>query len=98
MERDKLVGACLLAAAVVIAVVYTWAMFFAGEAIQRWALIIPVYLAMIAILGIAGYIGYTMITTPSPEELIKELEEGEKREETGEKEQKPAEEGKETPG
>ncbi|TFF98101.1 MAG: hypothetical protein EU547_02425 [Promethearchaeota archaeon] len=40
----------------------------------RWAVIGPLYLAAVLILGIAMWIGYTMLTTPPPVPL-EELEE-----------------------
>lgn len=46
-----------------------------------WALALPIFIAMIVVLGIAAWIGYTIATTPPPTPLepeeLEELELGE---------------------
>ena len=52
----------------------------------RWGVIGPLYLAAVLILGIAMWIGYTMITTPPPVPLeeLEELGLEDEEEESGE--------------
>ncbi len=56
-----------------------------------WALIVPVYLAVVIILLIAAWIGFTMATTPPPApieaEEFEDLEEFEAEPETEEEEE-----------
>ncbi|MHA1410100.1 MAG: hypothetical protein ACTSQY_07320 [Candidatus Odinarchaeia archaeon] len=90
MGKDKAYGALIFIAAVIIIIGYTyWVIlvpFFPtilplGDtllAAYTWALAIPLWLAIVGIMGIAAWIGYTMMTTPPPipiEELEEEMEE-----------------------
>ncbi|MCD6235505.1 MAG: transcriptional regulator [Thaumarchaeota archaeon] len=89
MSRDQAIGVLLLVAAVLGIVIYGWIVFF-----TQWFLLllqITGFVAVAAVLGVLGWIGYTLATTPPPkpiEEIEKELEEELKKieEETGEQE------------
>ena len=99
--NDRAIGALILALSVLAMVGYfLW--FFGpylpgwpwwNQAASEWAIRIPVIVAVYAVLGILGWIGYTMATTPPPVPIEKTLELGE---EGSEKEGK--EEGKEEQG
>jgi hypothetical protein len=95
MAKDKAYGAAIFIVAIIIIVGYTyWVMlvpFFPdvlplGNTLANaylWALAIPLWLAIVGIMGIAAWIGYTMMTTPPPipiEELEEEMEELEEEE------------------
>ena len=94
-SKDQAMGAGILAVAVVLIIVYLYWLFgpytewpLLGFSIRIWALIIPVLILVLAVLGIAAWIGYTMATTPPPKPLeeIPELSESaDKKEETAEK-------------
>jgi len=74
-SRDQIVGGGVLAIAIIIAIVYLYWFFFTPPEIAIWAVKIPVLIAVLAVLGIAAWIGWTMATTPPPkpvEELIGE--------------------------
>lgn len=92
MAKDKAYGAVIFIVAVIIILGYTyWVMLVPflpdvlplGNTLQAnylWALAIPLWLAIIGIMAIAAWIGYTMMTTPPPipiEELEEEMEEAE---------------------
>ena len=93
MSRDQVIGALILAASVIGIIVYGWILFF-----TEWTLLllqITGFVAVVAVLGILAWIGYTLATTPPPkpiEEVEKELEgelkklEGEGKKPSGEKE------------
>ena len=84
MSRDQIIGALLVTASIVIAIVYVWALFFSPW--SWWAIVIPMLIAVIGVLGIIGWIGYTLATTPPPEEIT--FEEEEKKEEVEKEEKK----------
>ena len=75
MSRDQVIGALILAASVSGIIVYGWILFF-----TEWTLLllqITGFVAVVAVLGILAWIGYTLATTPPPkpiEEIEKELE------------------------
>ena len=52
-----------------------------------WLVAIPVLIALVAVLGIGAWIGWTMATTPPPKP-IEEIEAEEKKEETKAEEEK----------
>ena len=76
MNRNQAIGALILAASVIGIVIYGWVLFF-----TEWTILllqITGFVAVVAILGILAWIGYTLATTPPPkpiEEIEKELEE-----------------------
>ncbi|MGI0078505.1 MAG: transcriptional regulator [Nitrososphaerales archaeon] len=63
MARDKMIGAALLAGAVIGVIIYLYLMWF-GYALVL--LQITASVAVIAVLAILGWIGYVMATTPPP--------------------------------
>ncbi|MHA1754954.1 MAG: hypothetical protein ACTSYR_05515 [Candidatus Odinarchaeia archaeon] len=90
MAKDKAYGAAIFIVAILIIIGYTywvmiipfgWQFLPLGDTLHAnylWALAIPLWLAIVGILAIAAWIGYTMMTTPPPipiEELEEEMEE-----------------------
>jgi hypothetical protein len=80
MGKDQAIGATILLVCVVVAIGYLVTLFYPqwlvsvgllGNTVnvQFWAIAIPVLVAFIAILGIGGWIGYTMATTPPPKPI-----------------------------
>lgn len=97
VSKDQSIGGAIFLICVVVAVFYTLIVFFPqgvlgifGASVDEmqvriWAVLIPVFIAFIAIMGIGAWIGWTMATTPPPkpiEEITSEIEEEEKKEET----------------
>jgi len=58
-----------------------------GGGVRYWLVAVPVLVALLAILGIGAWIGWTMATTPPPRP-IEEIEVEEKLEEEKEKKEK----------
>ena len=90
MAKDKAYGVAIFIVAIIVIIGYTywvmvipfgWQFLPLGDALWTnylWALAIPLWIAIVGILGIAAWIGYTMMTTPPPipiEELEEEMEE-----------------------
>ena len=87
MSKDQAIGGAILIVCLLVAVGYTLALFvpcwlpWIGidyEFNQLWVVAIPVFIALIAILFIGAWIGWTMATTPPPkpiEEITTEIEE-----------------------
>jgi len=83
---DKTLGALIFIASLLIAVGYVYWLFFpppqgipdwlfySVPGGTRWAIIVPVLAAVILILFIAMWIGWTMATTPPPTILEEEEE------------------------
>lgn len=75
MSRDQVVGVLLMFIAIIVIILYAWILFF-----TEWALLliqISLMIAVIALLGIIAWIGYTLATTPPPkpiEEIEKEIQ------------------------
>ncbi len=75
MHRDQVVGALLILVAVVGIIVYTWLIFFSA-----WSLLVlqlTAFIAVAVVLGIIGWVGYALATTPPPkpiEEIEKEVQ------------------------
>jgi predicted DNA-binding transcriptional regulator len=98
MSKDQAIGGAILAVCVIIAIAYAVlviapanvASLFGmtvdantGTTIRLYAVLVPVFIAFVAILLIGAWIGWTMATTPPPkpiEEITTEMEE--KKEET----------------
>ena len=93
VSKDQAIGALILIVCIVVLVVYLAALFFpiqmgnlVGLKIMDpyhaviWLLAIPVVIAVIVVLGIGAWIGWTMATTPPPKP-IEETELEEKEEE-----------------
>ena len=79
MSRDQLIGTLLIAVSIIAIAVYLWLLFFPPITGIDFILIkITAAVAIAAIFGILGWIGYTLATTPPPkpiEEIEKEIEE-----------------------
>jgi len=95
-SKDQTIGALVLVVCVLGIIVYGWLVFLT----DYWALVLQLtgFIAVLGILGIGAWIGWTMATTPPPkpiEELEAEIEEEKAEEEKGEEkteEAKPEEE------
>jgi len=69
-SKDQAIGGLICIVCVAIAGSYTLALFWPSlEAIRLWLVAIPVFITLIAILGIGAWIGWTMATTPSPKPI-----------------------------
>jgi len=79
MSRDQLIGTLLIAVSIIAIAIYLWLLFFPPITGIDFVLIkITAAIAIAAIFGIVGWIGYTLATTPPPkpiEEIEKEIEE-----------------------
>ncbi len=64
--NDKSTGSLLLVGAVGILVVYGYALFFAGSSIAIMVLQITALIGVAAILGLVGWIGYSIASTTPP--------------------------------
>jgi len=98
MSKDQAIGGAILAVCVIVAIAYAFIVIFpdtvnsligkpiindVGNTVRIYAVLIPVFIAFIAILLIGAWIGWTMATTPPPkpiEEITNEMED--KKEET----------------
>ncbi len=98
MSKDQAIGGAILAVCVIIAIAYAVLVIFpadvsrllgmtvdanTGTTVRLYAVLVPVFIAFIAILLIGAWIGWTMATTPPPkpiEEITTEMEE--KKEDT----------------
>lgn len=73
---DKSLGSLIFALGLIGAIVYVYwlfapanvgdILFFAPGINVRWALVLPIVVAVLAVLVIAMWIGWTMAVTPSP--------------------------------
>lgn len=75
MNRDQIMGGLIMAAAIIIIVIYAWILFLT----EWWRILLEItaFIAVAGVLGIIAWIGYTLATTPPPkpiEEIEKELE------------------------
>lgn len=70
MRKDKLAGAGILLASIVVAIVYALLLYFGHGSILA---IIFVSAVFFALLGVMGWIGWTMATTPSPKPVELEI-------------------------
>lgn len=106
VSKDQAIGGLILIVCLVIIVGYLVALFgstwvastFLGDAdraggVRYWLAEIPVLIAVVAVLGIGAWIGWTMATTPPPKP-IEEIEAEEKKEEEKAEEKPKAEEKK----
>jgi len=79
MARDRAIGALLVIASAIVIALYIWLLFFPPiSGIDLLLTKITVAVAIAALCGIVGWIGYTLATTPPPkpiEEIEKEIEE-----------------------
>ncbi|MCW3993455.1 MAG: hypothetical protein NWE85_02685 [Candidatus Bathyarchaeota archaeon] len=103
VSKDQGIGGLIFIICAVIAVLYIVLLFGADwiadlgwftidpGAVRYWVIAVPVFIALIAIMGIGMWIGWTMATTPPPkpiEEITSEIEEEAKEEEKPEKKTK----------
>lgn len=68
MAKDRMIGAALVAGAVIGVIIYGLLMFWPalGDHIHLLVLEITAFVAVLGILAILGWIGYVMATTPPP--------------------------------
>jgi predicted DNA-binding transcriptional regulator len=72
MSRDQIIGVTLLLAGIIGIIVYAWLLFFWNPQI---ILQITAFVIIGGVLGVLGWIGFTLATTPPPqpiEDLTKE--------------------------
>ncbi len=97
MSKDQAIGGAILAVCVIVAVLYAVVVIFpapvasllgmtvdgnTGNTLRLYAVLIPVFIAFVAILAIGAWIGWTMATTPPPkpiEEITSEMEKQEEK-------------------
>jgi predicted DNA-binding transcriptional regulator len=65
MNKDQGIGALILVASIIGVIVYAWLLFTYAIVVLQ----ITAFVAVAAILVIAGWIGWTMATTPPPAPL-----------------------------
>jgi len=70
MSRDQAYGGIILIVGLMVAIIYVAAFFFG---FWWWALVVPVFLGVLAVLVICMWIGWTMLTTPPPAPLEAEM-------------------------
>jgi len=70
MSKDQAYGGIILVVGLIVAIVYVAAFFFG---FWWWALVVPVFLGVLAVLVICMWIGWTMLTTPPPAPLETEM-------------------------
>jgi len=99
VSKDQAIGALIFLVCVVVAIAYIVALAFTSQVLDlfgwKWdvwhtriALVaIPLAIALVAVLAIGAWIGWTMATTPPPKP-IEEFEVEEKKEEEKEEEKK----------
>lgn len=80
MNKDQTIGATILIVCAVVGVFYVATLFYpqwlnvfgtqiTQSNVQFWIIAVPVLVAFVAILGIGGWIGWTMATTPPPKPI-----------------------------
>jgi predicted DNA-binding transcriptional regulator len=85
VSKDQAIGGLICFICAIIAILYTIGLFYFGNPLRPWPIeftlvAIPVFIALIAVLFIGAWIGWTMATTPPPkpiEEITGEVEEKE---------------------
>jgi predicted DNA-binding transcriptional regulator len=106
VSKDQGIGGIIFIVCAVIALLYVVTLFFPQwlgvfgisedalawtHEVQFWVIAVPVFIALVAVMGIGMWIGWTMATTPPPkpiEEITSEIEEEAKEEEKPEKKTK----------
>ncbi len=69
-SKDQSLGALICVVCIAFAIAYTFALFWPALAsIRLWLVAIPVLVALLAVLGIGTWIGWTMATTPPPKPI-----------------------------
>jgi len=89
VSKDQTIGGIIFIVCVVVAILYTIGLFYFGHPlsweIQFTLVVIPVFIAFMAVMFIGAWIGWTMATTPPPkpiEEITSEMEEEKEEEKT----------------
>jgi len=89
VSKDQTIGGIIFIVCVVVAILYTIGLFYFGNPlsweIQFTLVVIPVFIAFMAVMFIGAWIGWTMATTPPPkpiEEITSEMEEEKEAEKT----------------
>jgi predicted DNA-binding transcriptional regulator len=75
-ERDKLIGVGLMVISAIVILFYLYGLFFT-RGLSEILIKITIFVAVAGVMGILGWIGYTLATTPPPkpiEEIEKEIE------------------------
>ncbi len=99
VSKDQGIGGLIFVVCAVISLLYIVTLFYPdwiinigwasnADAIRLWVIAVPVFIALVAVMGIGMWIGWTMATTPPPkpiEEITSEIEEEAKEEEKPEK-------------
>ena len=95
VSKDQTIGGIIFIVCVVVAILYTIGLFYFGNPlsweIQFTLVVIPVFIAFIAVMFIGAWIGWTMATTPPPkpiEEITSEMEEEKEKTKTPEEKTK----------
>jgi predicted DNA-binding transcriptional regulator len=63
LNKDQAIGALMLIVSIAGIIIYGWLLFFINA---LFVLQVSAFIAVVAILGILAWIGYTMATTPPP--------------------------------
>ena len=77
MNRDKIIGALLFVCGIIGIIIYGWLIFLTELRVKLLVLQITAFIAVSVVFGILAWIGYTLITTPSPksvDEIEREIE------------------------
>lgn len=75
-ERDKLIGLGLMVISAIVILFYLYGLFFT-RGLSEILIKLTIFIAVAGVMGILGWIGYTLATTPPPkpiEEIEKEIE------------------------
>ena len=102
VSKDQGIGGIIFLICAIIAILYVALLFGApwmeaqgwindATMVQFWVVALPILIALIAVMGIGMWIGWTMATTPPPkpiEEITSEIEEEAKEEEKPEEKTK----------
>ena len=78
--NDKTTGTLLLVGSIGILAIYSYALFFAGSSIAILVLQITAFVVVAGILGLVGWIGYSIATTAPPPHQEPEVELGKTKE------------------
>jgi hypothetical protein len=80
LSKDQIIGATILLICAIVGLFYVVTLFYpqwlnvfgtqvTQSSVQFWIIAVPVLAAFIAIVGIGGWIGWTMATTPPPKPI-----------------------------
>jgi hypothetical protein len=71
LTKDQSYGGLILVVSIIVIVGYLFGL--TREDVRAWLIGVPVVIAVLGILGITAWIGYTMYSTPPPAPLESEL-------------------------